>query len=111
MIDGFHADIPTLKAAVAELKEQREELADLGMQASKGIKPGELVADDLATKNARKAIEERAVSSDGALNVAARELHRLLHEKITAYESTIAEYERRDADALPNQLPGDARQA
>ncbi|RCW40278.1 hypothetical protein DFQ14_112160 [Halopolyspora algeriensis] len=107
--DGFEVDVPALRAAVAELKDERDRIDQLAMEAMRGIKPGELVADDRTTQLARERIEARAVGEDGSLTEATSNLRDRLNEKIAAYEATIAEYQRRDGEALPNRLPGDAR--
>lgn len=106
---GFEVDVPALRAAVAELKDERDKISQLAQEASRGIKPGELVANDRTTQLARERIEAKAVGEDGTLTMAARNLRDRLEEKIAAYEATIAEYQQRDGEALPNRLPGDAR--
>lgn len=107
--DGFDVDIPALKAAIEDLKAERDTIGQLMYSASNGIKPGELVANDRMTSAARKAIEDIAVGQDGSLTMALRNLTGTLDEKIAAYEATIKQYQRDDEEAMPNsQLPSES---
>ncbi len=109
--DGFHVDIDALRAAVSKLETQRENLDSLMRKARRGIKPGELVANDQTTSQARKAIEDVAIGHDGSLTMALRRLMDELNEKIGAYEATINQYQQDDAEAMPNQVPSEDRRA
>ncbi|MBA8827559.1 hypothetical protein FHX42_004955 [Saccharopolyspora lacisalsi] len=80
-------------------------------KSEQGIKPGELVANDQTTSQARKAIEDVAIGHDGSLTTALRGLYDELRGKIDTYWATIKQYQQDDAEAMPNQVPGEDRRA
>ena len=95
---GFGVDPDALRGAVNKLKGIRQQAMDLRRGASR-VQPGELIADDPYTAEARRKIQERATGENGSLTMVAKALADKLTEKIDAYEATLREYSAADDHA------------
>lgn len=84
-------DYDKLRGAIKDLIAARDEALDLEQQ-SQHINPGELTAFDDTTDKAREAFQQRMTGDEGSLRSAARDIHKILQEKIEAYNAVLAEY-------------------
>ncbi|SDP76822.1 hypothetical protein SAMN04487905_108225 [Actinopolyspora xinjiangensis] len=106
--DGFSVDHDKLKAAVEDLRQAREEAAELA-ESSTTIGPGELTAYDDTTGKAREAFQKRMSDPEGSLRAAAVDIRDKLDEKIAAYEALLREYGLADDNASLAQRDSERR--
>ncbi|SDJ86461.1 hypothetical protein SAMN04487820_102426 [Actinopolyspora mzabensis] len=96
--DGFGVDYDKLREARKDLEAAREEARELERKAQ-STDPGELTALDNTTDEARKAFQQRITGEEGSVRSAARDIRKILEEKIEAYDAVLAEYGLADDNA------------
>ncbi|ASU80521.1 hypothetical protein CDG81_22100 [Actinopolyspora erythraea] len=106
--DGFGVDYDKLREAIKELIAARDEAGYLEQQAGV-ITPGELTAMDGTTERAREAFQQRMTGDEGSLRSAARDIRKILQEKIEAYNAVLNEYGLAEENASVAQRDAERR--
>lgn len=90
MAGQFSVDIDSLRSAVRELRDARQRLDNLTGDAE-SLLVGELTARDPYTQGVQKNFNLRAIG-DNSLQATVIRISKILQQKITAYNESIAEY-------------------
>ncbi|MDP9643265.1 hypothetical protein J2S53_003210 [Actinopolyspora lacussalsi] len=106
--DGFVVDEDGLRKAVDKLEKIRDKARQLADEAG-DMEPGELVAGDQNTEEARELFRKRLTGSDSSLRSAANDIFIKLQERIDVYRAALGEYGRAEDNASVAQRDTERR--